>query len=142
MRTRIAVVVMGLGIAAASTVVAVAGTAANGLPSYTNGYTTWKKLNRKPITAPGAHNGIKNVFTSKARRANGRFPSGTVIVKSIAAPGERGLPTQVAVMRKIADRWQWIEYTRTGQRYGVLAKGQLCVDCHMQAKARDWVFTR
>ena len=39
-------------------------------------------------------------------------------------------------------KWQWIEYERSGSRYTVLAKGQLCVSCHMQAKSNDWVFTR
>ena len=36
----------------------------------------------------------------------------------------RGGPAgQVAVMRKVAGRWQWVEYTRAGSRYGVLAQG-------------------
>ena len=133
---------LAVGIAAAASVVAAAGTSAGGLPAYTDGYAKWVKLNRKPITTPGAHNGIKNVFTSRRRAANGRFPNGTVIVKSIAEPGAKGLARQVAVMRKLGGRWQWVEYEREGSRYGVLARGQLCVDCHMQVRAKDWVFTR
>ena len=47
-------------------------------------------------------------------------------------------------MRKVAGRWRWVEYTRSSPtgRYSVLAQGQLCVSCHVQAKANDWVFTK
>jgi hypothetical protein len=141
-RTRVAASVVVLAVACAAAVVALAAPAKNGLPAYTDGYARWTKLHRKPVTTPGAHNGVKNVHASKKRAANRRFPNGTVIVKSIAEPGAKGLPGQVAVMRKVRGRWQWIEYTLNGSRYGVLAKGQLCVDCHMQARANDWVFTK
>jgi Cytochrome P460 len=137
-----ALFVLAIGLAGAVAVVAVAAPEANGLPAYTNGYAKWKKLNRKPILTPGAHNGVKNVFASKPRAASRRFPNGTVIVKSVAQPGAKGLPGQVAVMHKVNGRWQWVEYQLTGTRYGVLAKGQLCVSCHMQARANDWVFTK
>ena len=126
----------GLGVAATAT------TTKNGLPAFTDGYTGWRKLNRRPLTAPGAHNGIKNVYASRPRAANRRFPNGTVIVKSIADPGAKGLAAQVAVMRKVQGRWQWVEYTRGGGRYDVLARGSLCTQCHMQARANDWVFTK
>ena len=134
----VAVVVAAAGL----TVAATATTTKNGLPAYTDGYATWQKLNRRPLTAPGAHNGIKNVFASKPRAANRRFPNGTVIVKSIAQPGAKGLVGQVAVMRKVQGRWQWVEYTLAGGRYEVLARGSLCTACHMQARANDWVFTK
>jgi hypothetical protein len=65
-----------------------------------------------------------------------------VIVKSIAEPGAAGLPKQVAVMRKVAGKWQWVEYERSGATYGVLAQGGLCTSCHIGAKANDWVFTK
>ena len=141
-RTLTAVVVLALATAGALAVVATATTTKNGLPAYTDGYATWQKLNRKPITTPGAHNGVKNVYASRARGANKRFPNGTVIVKSIAEPGARGLAKQVAVMRKVQGRWQWVEYDRAGSSYGVLARGSLCTSCHMQARANDWVFTK
>ena len=73
-------------------VVATATTTKNGLPAYTDGYAGWTKLNRKPVTTPGAHNGVKNVYASRARGGNKQFPNDTVIVKSIAEPGARGLP--------------------------------------------------
>jgi hypothetical protein len=141
MRTRLAVLVLILGLAAAAAVVASAQPSADGLPRYAKGYTKWKKLNAKPITTPGAHNGVKNVFASKPRGKRQRFPNGTIVVKSIAEPGAKGKPKQVAIARKVKGRWQWVEYERSGSTYGVLAKGALCSSCHMQAKKTDWIFT-
>ena len=142
MRTKIALLVLVLGLGGATAVVAAAQSTANGLPRYTDGYAKWKKLNRRPITTPGAHNGVKNVYASRPRGAGKRFPNGTVVVNPIAEPGAKGLAKQVAVMRKVAGRWQWIEYELAGSSYGVLAKGALCSSCHMQAKTNDWVFTK
>ena len=129
------------GVASAVVVVASAQPSARGLPAYTDGYATWSKINRRPFTTPGAHNGVKNVYRSKARVGKA-YPNGTVIVKAIAEPGRKGQPGQVAVMRKVKGTWRWVEYTLNGSTYGVLAKGGLCSSCHMQAKANDWVFTR
>lgn len=141
MHGKIALLVAALGVTGAGAVVASAQQSANGLPAYTDGYAKWPKINKKPVTTPGAHNGVKNVYRSK-RKAGKAYPNGTVIVKSIAQPGAGGLPAQVAVMRKVNGKWQWVEYERSGATYGVLAKGSLCSSCHMQAKANDWVFTK
>jgi len=144
MPAKIVAVVAVVALAAAAVVVAAAHTTANGLPSYTNGYQKWPKLNRKPFTKcgpPCAHAGVKNVYTSK-RKVGSKFPNGTVIVKSIAQRGDKpALPSQVAVMRKVNGRWRFVEYSLSASRYTVLAQGQLCVSCHMQAKANDYVFT-
>jgi Cytochrome P460 len=142
MRTRVVVVTMTFVVACTAALVAMAAPGVNGLPAYTDGYSGWTKLNRRPVTKPGAHNGVKNVYASKPRGANRLYPNGTVIVKSIAEPGAKGLAKQVAVMRKVRGRWQWVEYQLDGSRYGVLARGALCSGCHMQARANDWVFTR
>jgi hypothetical protein len=143
MRGQLAAFVLALGLVGAIAVVAAASTSANGLPSYTNGYTTWKKLNKRPVTGgSSAHSGVKNIYASKPRGARQRFPNGTVIVKSIAEPGAKSPPGQVAVMRKVRGVWRWVEYSLSAGRYSVLAHGQLCVSCHMQARSSDWVFTR
>ena len=141
MRGRLALIAVLCGVAGAGAIVATAAPEANGLPAYTDGYRTWTKLNRKPIVSGGPHDGVKNVYASRARSGK-TYPNGAVIVKSIAEPGATGLPRDVAIMRKVNGSWRWIEYRRSGSRYGVLAKGSLCTSCHMQAKANDWVFTR
>ena len=45
-------------------------------------------------------------------------------------------------MRKVAGPLAVGRVHARGVRYGVLAQGQLCVSCHMQARANDWVFTK
>ena len=145
MRTRIVAIVMAAGVAAAVSVVAVASSSANGLPSYTNGYAKWQRINKKPFTTTGplssAHSGVKNVYASK-RIVGKRYPNGAVIVKTIQPSGRKGLPYQVAVMRKTAGTWRYVEYQLSGSRYGVLAQGGLCQSCHVQAKSNDYVFTK
>jgi hypothetical protein len=141
-QAKLTALVLTAALAGAAAVVAAAHDAANGLPAYTNGYAKWTKLNRKPVTTPGAHNGVKNVYASRKRAASRTFPNGTVIVKSIAQPGAKGLPEQVAVMRKLAGKWRWVEYELDGSNYNAFASGQICTGCHVQAKANDWVFTR
>ena len=71
-----------------------------------------------------------------------------MIVKDIRRPGTKFLGV-VAAMRKLAgvkanNGWQTIEWSRpaAGTRFTVLAQGRLCLSCHVQAKARDYVFTR
>jgi Cytochrome P460 len=143
-RSRVLAVVGVVALAFAVAVVALASSSANGLPSYTNGYAKWPKLNRKPFTRcgpPCAHSGVKNVYASK-KKVGARYPNGTVIVKTIRPAGSKGLPGQVAVMRKVSGRWRYVEYTLSGRRYTVLAQGQLCQSCHMQARANDYVFTK
>jgi Cytochrome P460 len=143
MRRTLLAVALIASLSAVIVVVAAAKTSANGLPSYTNGYPTWQKLNRKPITGGSpAHSGTKNVYASK-RKVGRRYSNGTVIVKTIARPGDtKARPSQVAVMRKVNGRWRFVEYELSGSRYTVLAQGQLCLSCHVQAKATDYVFTK
>lgn len=128
-RARVVAIVTGVALAASAVVVAMAGTSANGLPTYTNGYQKWPKLNRKPFTTcgpPCAHSGVKNVYASK-RKVGLRFPNGTVIVKTIVRPRTRFVG-QFAVMRKVSGRWRYVEYERSSPsaRFTVLAQGQLC----------------
>jgi hypothetical protein len=120
-----------------------------GLPAYTAGYTSWFKLNRRPIPprpSGDAHFGTKNVYASRRIRG-GRYPVGTVIVKEVR---RGGVVAVVAVMRKRKgfsprnNDWQMIEYVRSSPRFrfGILAQGQICYSCHVQAKRNDFVFTR
>jgi hypothetical protein len=144
-RLRILAIVGIVCVASAVAVVAVASSSANGLPSYTDGYATWPRINNKPFTSTGplssAHVGVKNVYSSK-KKVGRKYPNGTVIVKTIQPAARKGKPSHVAVMRKRAGSWRYIEYTLSGTRYTVLAQGQLCQSCHMAARANDYVFTR
>jgi hypothetical protein len=143
MPAKLLAIVATVALAAALVVVAVAATTANGLPSYTNGYLEWPKLNAKPVRGGSpAHSGVKNVYASK-RKVGSKYPNGTVIVKTIVQRGTKYVG-QVAVMRKVNGRWRFVEYSRPSRtaRYTVLAQGQLCLSCHMRAKSRDYVFTK
>ena len=141
----IAIVVV-LALASAIAVVAAAETSANGLPSYTNGWQKWPRINKKPFTSTGplssAHTGVKNVYASK-RKVGSKYPNGTVIVKTIVKPGTKYVG-QFATMRKVNGRWQFIEYDRSSAsaRYSLLAQGQLCTSCHVMVKSNDYVFTK
>lgn len=137
--------VASLAVASSVVVVAIASTSASGLPAYANGYQKWPKIIRKPFRTcgpPCAHSGVKNVYASK-RMAGRTYPNGTVIVKAIAQPGDRpARPNQVAVMRKVAGKWRYVEYQLSGSRYSVLAQGPLCQSCHARARSNDYVFTK
>jgi cytochrome P460 len=130
--------------ASAIAVVGLASTSAAGLPSYTDGYAKWARINAKPFTTcgpPCAHSGVKNVYASK-RKVGKRYPNRTVIVKTVSQASVAGLPGQVAVMRKVDGRWRFVEYRLSGSRYTVLAQGQICQSCHVRARANDYVFTK
>ena len=132
-------------IASIVVVVATASTSAGGLPSYTNGYAKWQRINAKPFTKcgpPCAHSGVKNVYVSK-RKVGKLFPNGTVVVKTVAQPGDKPtLPSQVATMRKLSGKWRYVEYGLSGSRYSVIGQGAFCQSCHARMRANDYVFTK
>ncbi len=146
MRLRLLALVAVAALASSAVVVASARTTANGLPSYTDGWQKWPRVNQKPFTSTGplssAHSGVKNVYASK-RKAGSKNPNGTVIVKTIVKPGTKYVG-QFAVMRKLDGRWRFIEYERSSasERYSLLAQGSLCTSCHVMAKSNDYVFTK
>jgi hypothetical protein len=145
-RSRILACVVAVALSTAVVVVASARTTANGLPSYTDGWQKWPRINKKPYTRTGplssAHTGVKNVYASK-RKVGSKYPNGTVIVKTIVKPGTKYIG-QFATMRKVNGRWRFIEYERSSAsaRYSLLAQGSLCQSCHVMAKSNDFVFTR
>ena len=146
MRAKLLGVVAVIAFASAVVVVASARTTANGLPSYTDGWQKWPRINKKPFRDTGplssAHTGVKNVYASK-RKVGTKYPNGTVIVKTIVEPGTKFMG-QFATMRKVDGRWRYIEYTRSSPtaRYTVLGQGQFCLDCHTRVKSSDYVFTK
>ena len=120
----------------------------DGLPVYVTGYTSWAKVNAKPIRGgSAAHQGVKNVYASK-RKVGRRYPLGTIVVKAASPPGKRWLAL-VATMRRVKGSvnggWRWEEFTRSSAtarfaKVGFPESG--CAACHMQAKTNDYVFTR
>jgi Cytochrome P460 len=144
-RVRIVGIVAVIATAASLTVVAVAGTSAGGLPSYTNGYSKWHRINTKPFTKcgpPCAHSGVKNVYASK-KKVGKLYPNATVVVKTVAQPGDKPTqPSQVATMRKLSGKWRYVEYGLSGSRYAVIGQGSFCQSCHARARANDYVFTK
>jgi hypothetical protein len=145
-RAKLIAIVAVVAFAAAVVVVATARTTAKGLPSYTDGWQRWPRINAKPFRDKGplstAHTGLKNVYASKRKRG-GKYPNGTVIVKTIVERGTNYVG-QFATMRKVDGRWRFVEYERSSAkgRYTLLAQGQLCVDCHVMTKRTDYVFTQ
>ena len=146
MRAKVLAIVSVVALASAVAVVASAKTTANGLPSYTDGWQKWPRINQKPFRSTGplsdAHSGLKNVYASK-RKVGSKYPNGTVIVKTIVKPGTKYVG-QFATMRKVDGRWRYIEYERSSAnaRYSLLAQGSLCQNCHVMAKSNDFVFTK
>ena len=132
--------------AAAVAVVALASTSASRLPSYTNGYAKWPRINKKPFTSTGplssAHVGVKNVYASK-RKVGKKYPNGTVIVKTIQRAGRKGMPGQVAVMRK-AERTLALRRVRALGLDGTrsFAQGSSARTATCTARANDYVFTK
>jgi hypothetical protein len=141
------VVAATLGLAAAGAA-APERRSANGLPSYITGYAKWARLNASPIRGGStAHRGTKNVYASR-RRAGGRYPLGTIVVKVATPPGKRWL-SLVATMRRVRSTtnggWRWEEFTRsspTARFTKVVFPESGCAACHAQAKSNDYVFTR
>jgi Cytochrome P460 len=121
-----------------------------GAPTFVAGYRGWTKLNDAPIPPRDSdpHFGTKDVFVSKERLANGRFPVGTVVVKEATRPGADFIGL-IATMRKERgadpehNDWVFVEYTReaASARFSELAEGAVCWSCHVGARDLDYVFT-
>jgi len=121
-----------------------------GVPGFAAGYRDWVKLNDAPIPPRDSdpHNGTKDVFASRERLANGRFPVGTIVVKEAARPGADFIGL-IAIMRKQRgadpehNDWVFVEYTREAANaaFREQAAGAVCWSCHIGARDLDFVFT-
>jgi hypothetical protein len=121
-----------------------------GVPAFVAGYRDWVKLNRAPIPPRTAdpHEGTKNVYASRERRPNRRFPFGTIVVKEASRPG-RDFIGLIAIMRKergadpAHNDWRFVEYTREArnEKFQEIASGAVCWSCHVGALDDDFVFT-
>ncbi|MGH3037713.1 MAG: cytochrome P460 family protein [Gaiellaceae bacterium] len=121
-----------------------------GVPDFVAGYRGWTKLNEAPIPPRDSdpHFGTKDVFASRERLANGRFPAGTVVVKEATRPGADFIGL-IATMRKQRgadpehNDWVFVEYTRESANaaFTEQAAGAVCWSCHVGARDLDYVFT-
>jgi hypothetical protein len=121
-----------------------------GAPGFVAGYRDWVKLNDAPIPPRDSdpHFGTKDVFASKERLANGRFPVGTIVVKEATRPGADFIGL-IATMRKQRgadpehNDWVFVEYTREAANasFAEQAAGAVCWSCHVGARDLDYVFT-
>jgi hypothetical protein len=121
-----------------------------GVPDFVAGYRGWTKLNEAPIPPRDSdpHFGTKDVFASRERLANGRFPAGTVVVKEATRPGADFIGL-IATMRKQRgadpehNDWVFVEYTRESANaaFAEQAAGAVCWSCHVGARELDYVFT-
>ena len=120
-----------------------------GLPAELAGYTSWTKLNARPIPPRDSdpHDGTKNVYASVAAEG-GVYPPGTIVVKEAARPGTSFIGL-VAMMRKEPganpdhNDWVMVEWVRDARdaEFEEIASGAVCTSCHVQARDRDYVFT-
>ncbi len=119
-------------------------------------FTAWTQLNADSITAtiPGHGSGVRNIFindtgtgvtaTRSAARTIWDYPEGTVIVKTVAAPGASQSPSETTIllgMVKNADHpdnqggWIWLTRNpRTGEE--MIFDSEYCVTCHVDANER------
>jgi Cytochrome P460 len=121
-----------------------------GVPDFVAGYRGWTKLNEAPIPPRDSdpHFGTKDVFASRERLANGRFPVGTVVVKEATRPGADFIGL-IATMRKQRgadpehNDWIFVEYMRESANaaFAEQAAGAVCWSCHVGARDLDYVFT-
>jgi hypothetical protein len=122
-------------------------------PTFTD-YTTWTKVNSKPIDG---HETKVNIYVNNLAKevylsASGEvFPVCATIVKthlSIAADASETV-TAVTVMVKMPDGfdpqhndWWWGKYDAAGKSAEMNGKVQVCIACHMPAAAADYVFSQ
>ncbi|MDA1192388.1 MAG: cytochrome P460 family protein, partial [Candidatus Poribacteria bacterium] len=128
-----------------------------GLPDYTAGYTTWLRMNAKPIppTAADPHNGTKNVYVNQERAAiapNNRqefpYPDGSILVKESTRQGQDFI-WLFAIMRKVKGSdpahgdWEYTEYIRieANADFRLASRDGICWGCHFGAAGSDWSFT-
>jgi hypothetical protein len=119
-----------------------------GIPRYAWPYSSWAKLNRKPVPPRDSdpHLGTKEVYASRAA-SGGTYPRGTVIVKEAVRPGTDFIGL-LAIMRKqegadpAHNDWVFVEYTRAAgnAKFAEIASGAVCWSCHMGAADADYVW--
>ena len=122
----------------------VAYAALTGVPKDSQGFATWKKVVTTGMPLDGPHAGknkvvYANAIAAKAWTGKAPLPVGSLVVKT-AGPSSQ--PDFVGIMRKTAKGWEYEEFIGKAGSYSLLAKGASCSGCHLQAKDKDFLFTR
>lgn len=127
------------------------------------GYTSWTKMNKQPITGDttgvlgSAHEGargFREVFISDAGKnaaSGGPYPQGTLILKESYKRGSSGGKGDLASLTMMTKReagydpenGDW-EYLMATPALKIQAQGKLgmCINCHAAAFDSDYVFTK
>ena len=118
-------------------------------------YESCLQMNAAPIQpVPGEdpHEGVKDVYLCHVDLEElfddqgqliFNYPEGALMVK-VSQKEHQSFPWLMATMRKRDGAWRWAEYTRNfgSEPYiEIPVSESLCIDCHQQAEAIDWVFT-
>ncbi len=119
-------------------------------------FSGWTQLNAAPITAtiPGHGSSIRNIFvndvgtgvttTTSGPRIVWNYPEETVIIKTVAAPGESGYSAETTMLLGMVKNsehpdsqggWIWLTRDpRTGEE--MIFQSEYCVTCHADANER------
>lgn len=122
------------------------------LPTNLDGYWNWTRLNADKLltNSAGVHPNPKDVYVNiKADQLvddAGKFkpfPDGTIVVKERFDPPIMAVG-RVYFMEKVKGEWTWGFYDRQqdgSYKGGKLENAGICINCHTNAKATEWVFT-
>jgi hypothetical protein len=118
--------------------------ALTGLPKDVTGFATWKKVVTTGLPLDGPHAGkdklvYANPIAAKAWAGKAALPVGSLVVKTA---GSASAPGYVAVMTKTAQGWKYEEYAAKSGTYSLIGSGTLCSSCHVNAKDKDFLFSR
>jgi hypothetical protein len=118
-------------------------------------YKSWSQF---PGASPdlnksGQHNGdfvrsyMNDVAVAAIANFDGAFPDGTIFVKEQYSDAEGKTKTGHTVMLKLdgfdGDHgdWYWVAYNAKGETTTHHGMAPYCYECHVAAKANDWVYT-
>ncbi len=143
---RIIAVVVVVATASAVAVVALASTSAAGLPSYTNGYAKWPRINKKPFTSTGplssAHVGReerlreqeegRQALPERHRDREDDRQAGDEVHRPVRRHAQGRRPLAIRRVRALEPS-SAVHRPRAGAALP---------SCHMAVRANDYVFTK
>lgn len=121
----------------------------------TNPFQKWPLYPRRgELYAADSHSSFLTTYVSpntlEAIQSKGPFPDNSFIVTQMYKGGRNNVNKTlngVLVMYRVsgynpeAGNWFWAKYGQGG-KIQLEGKVALCIDCHVKAKEKDWVFGR